>query len=413
VKKCGIVDLWPSASIASLLLLASFFFLTFLAVAEPEYSFTRQRLFSGFDGKTCKVVPYVATDGEGTVLMCWDKLLLSGCDVFLGIYMAKSADGGKTWSEPILQEALADTREGDLRVARSAGVYYSRKNRRWFGLGLEALYKDDKFPFQKVVAGRPYQRPLYVSVGAEKGRFTGWRELPFPFDYAGAMPFGQVAETDDGDLIVPFYFSRWGTSGEDQFSIKTCCVTVRYAFDGEGLRVVRAGEPIEAPELKRGFAEPSLVRSGGKYYLTLRSNERGMFAESDDGLAFSKPVPWRWEDGAEIGNRNTQQHWLAGGDRLYLAYTRERPDNMHVFRNRAPVFMAKFDPVRRCLLRETEMPLVPELGARLGNFCCAAAGDAEAWLVPAEWMQSIDGELGVCEQYGSDNSLWLVKVRFK
>ena len=31
----------------------------------------------------------------------------------------------------------------------------------------------------------------------------------------------------------------------------------------------------------------------------------------------------------------------------------------------------------------------------------------------AEWMQGWDQELGVCEKYGSDNSLWLVKVMKK
>ena len=57
------------------------------------------------------------------------------------------------------------------------------------------------------------------------------------------------------------------------------------------------------------------------------------------------------------------------------------------------------------LLRETERPLVPELGARLGNFC-VINGERESWLVTAEWMQPRG-----CEKYGSDNSLWLIKAK--
>ena len=371
----------------------------------PEPTFTRQRLFSGFDGKTCKIVPMVATDGAGTALMTWQKLLLKGCDVFYGTYMSRSDDGGRTWSEPVEQSALADTHEGDLRVAHAATPFYNRTKGRWFALGFESLYKNDAEPFQKYVNGRPYQRPLEVSVDAVSGRFTGYKPLPFPLAYTGAMPFGQIAECENGDIIVPFYFSTSDNLNVGPFSVKSSCVTVRYAFGEDGLKVVAAGRPIVAPGLKRGVGEPSAVRFGGKYYLTLRSDERGMIAMSDDGLTFSEPIPWRWEDGCEIGNRNTQQHWLVVGRSLYLAYTRERADNRHVFRTRAPVFMARVDPVRGCLLRETERPLVPELGARLGNFCCCRAGETGSWLVTAEWMQPLG-----CERYGSDNSLWLIKI---
>ena len=93
------------------------------------------------------------------------------------------------------------------------------------------------------------------------------------------------------------------------------------------------------------------------------------------------------------------------GDALFLAYTREDAANRHVFRNRAPIYMAQFDPVCGGLVRKTEFPLVPELGARLGNFCVDFTG-SESWLVTAEWMQPLG-----CEKYGSDNSIWLIKAK--
>ena len=49
-----------------------------LAAAPDEVSYSRQRLFSGFDGKTCKIQPSIATDGSSTVLLAWQNLLLTG-----------------------------------------------------------------------------------------------------------------------------------------------------------------------------------------------------------------------------------------------------------------------------------------------------------------------------------------------
>jgi len=69
------------------------------------------------------------------------------------------------------------------------------------------------------------------------------------------------------------------------------------------------------------------------------------------------------------------------------------------------VYAARFDPRSGGLAKDSEFTLVPELGARLGNFCVADA-DPGSWLVTAEWMQPVG-----CERYGSDNSIWFVKIR--
>ena len=364
-----------------------------------EFDFTRQRLFPGFDGKLCKIQPSIATDGRGVALLGFQKLLLTGSDVFYGQYLSKSADGGRTWSEPVVQEALADTWEDGFRVARYATIRHSATNDRWYALGMTQLFQDDKVPYQKCVNGRPYGTPIQVSVDAERGVFTGYKTLDFPFECEMALPFGQALECENGDVIMPFYMRTPGSGAQRQ------CVTVRYRFRGDDLEVVAAGAPIARNDLVRGIGEPSLARLGGKVFITLRSDEAGLWAESDDnGMTFSAPRPWTWTDGEPIGNRNTQQHWIPCGNALYLAYTRETATNGHVFRNRAPIFMARFDPALGGLVRETEFPLVPELGARLGNYCVADA-PGESWLVTAEWMQPQG-----CERYGSDNSIWLVKV---
>ena len=68
------------------------------------------------------------------------------------------------------------------------------------------------------------------------------------------------------------------------------------------------------------------------------------------------------------GNYNTQQHWVSHSDALFLVYTRRGANNDHVTRHRAPLFIARIDPESLQVIRSSEQILVPEFGARLGNF---------------------------------------------
>ena len=54
------------------------------------------------------------------------------------------------------------------------------------------------------------------------------------------------------------------------------------------------------------------------------------------------------------------------------------------------------------LIRESEMVIVPERGARLGNFGVASYKDGKAVAMAAEWMQPHG-----CEAYGSDNAIFI------
>lgn len=368
-----------------------------------EFDYERQRLFPGYDGKTCKVIPSIATDGE-TVLLGYQHLLLTGSDVFYDKFIVKSTDGGKTWGEPKVQSALKDRWTGDIRTAANGFVMYNKKHKKWFGIGGTMNYSDDKTPI--LYNGIPTGVAIYMTLDARKGEYTSYKELPFPFDAINIEPMGQIVEFENGDILVPFYFTRKDHQ-------KAMCVTVRYAFDEDNLRIVAAGEPIVDDRFDRGISEPSITELNGKYYMTIRSDAIGLFAVSDDGLHFSTPKPWVWDDGSELENYNTQQHWVKNKDGLFLTYTRRGAHNDHVFRHRAPIFMTRFDEEKNCLVRDDEVILVPELGARLGNYNVIEASEKESWLITAEWMQSWDGALGVCDKYGSDNALWLAKVKWK
>ncbi len=177
-------------------------------------------------------------------------------------------------------------------------------------------------------------------------------------------------------------------------------------FDGQTLSYLKHGNVLSVPD-PRGCCEPSLTRFNDRFYLTIRNDVRGYVAVSDDGLHFDEPQPWTFDDGTELGNYNTQQHWVTHSDALYLVYTRRGLNNDNVFRHRAPLMMAQVDPDRLCVLRDTERELVPNRGARLGNFGVTDISPDESWVVASEWMQPKG-----CEQYGSDNTIWISRIKW-
>ena len=100
-------------------------------------------------------------------------------------------------------------------------------------------------------------------------------------------------------------------------------------------------------------------------------------------------------------------------DGLFLVYTRETPHNRHIFRRRAPLFLARFDEERDCLVWDTERIAVPEMGARLGNFSVTEISESEAWICVCEWMQTTGPDPHdhtVCARYGANNRLWRTRI---
>ncbi|MCC6822231.1 MAG: hypothetical protein IT579_15980 [Verrucomicrobia subdivision 3 bacterium] len=134
---------------------------------------------------------------------------------------------------------------------------------------------------------------------------------------------------------------------------------------------------------ERGYVSVSNDERG---YVSVSNDERGYVSVSNDGLQFAAPAPWRFDDGTELGSYNTQQHWLAHSDGLFLIYTRRGANNDHIVRHRAPLFMAQVDPTTLRVLRRTEKVVVPERGAELGNFGAATISASESWITVAEGM---------------------------
>lgn len=372
---------------------------------EISFDYYRDRMFPGFDKEYCKIVPHIVYDGRDTAFMFYTMLYLGGSDVFHDIYVTKSSDGGKTFGEPRVVKTVEYTENGIRTIWGFDSLHYHKKTGKYLCFGRTTQYANDKHPV--MTNGVGHSDPYMVVFDPETQTFGELIPMPMPFATRTAVPHGQVIENEAGELYLTHYFVTPDTRRSD-------VMTVSYTFDGRELRLGRVGTPIvSGADHLRGYAEPSVAYLDGKYYLTLRTDEQGLLAISDDGYTFSEPKPWTWDDGSILENYNTQQRWVRFPDGLFLVYTRRGAHNDHVFRHRAPLFMARFDEDRMCLIRESEVILVPEMGARLGNFGVTDVSESEAWVSVAEWMQSNatnPDQWKTCMQYGSDNAIWRTRV---
>ena len=219
----------------------------------------------------------------------------------------------------------------------------------------------------------------------------------------------QILELDSGELLIPFYYKSYG---EECKKISCTSVAVmRCSFDGKEIKVEKIGPPLTV-DTPRGLGEPSIVKFGEEYFLALRNDKSGYVSRSRDGLSFCEPRELCFDNGENLGNYNTQQHWIVCGGKLLLVYTRRARNNDHVFRHRAPLFIGEFDPEGMCVIRSSEMIAVPERGARLGNFGCQSYSDTEGYVFASEWMQCDPDGWDTCAKHGSDNSIFISKISF-
>ncbi len=375
-----------------------------------------QTIHSGYDRKTCWVHarPGAIPGDPPIVVVMMQKLRLTGCDVFYELNEMRTDDGGRTWSEPVAHKKTLGRRlvEGGIEEGISGFTpMWHAKTGVLLGIGLTVRYKDDDLQ----VHPRPCDTGYSVYDPAAR-TWSTWRKLEIPDDpkfFSTGACCSQRLDLPNGDILQPVFISLMETA-KDVFDTQDMAAVVRCTFDGETLRYVEHGTELTVPG-GRGFNETSIAHVAGQYFLTLRNDDAGYITTSQDGLHYDEPRVWTFDDGTDLGNYNTQQHWVAHGDDLYLVYNRRGANNDHVFRHRAPLFIAQVDKDRLCVIRETERILVPERGARLGNFGVTQINEHETWVVVSEWMQTNPPDpldCRVCEKYGSDNSVFVARIRF-
>ncbi len=379
-----------------------------------DYQVELSSAHEGFDGETCWVharAGAIPPGGRGNatdnplVVMTMQKLLLTGSDVFYPIHTLWTADLGKTWTEPKPEPVFA-RRKIDDRIEMTVCDFWPRWHAatgKLLGTGHTVWYQDNR------VMSVRQRDTAYAVYDPAAETWLPWKTLEMPddprFENAGAG-CTQRYDLPGGDILLPIYFKR----PEEKISKTT---VVRCRFDGRTLSYVEHGSELSI-DVPRGLGEPSLAKFGDRFFLTLRNDQTGYVTSGPDGLHFDEPKKWSFDDGAELGSYNTQQHWVIHTDALFLVYTRRGAENDHVFRHRAPLFMARVDPRRLCVVRSTERVLVPERGARLGNFGVTDVSPQETWVTAAEWMQTWGPNhvMPVDNPHGANNRIWVAKIKW-
>ena len=375
----------------------------------------RQVISEGYDRKTCWVHARAgAIPGDPPiVVLTMHKLRITGDDVFYPIEDMRTDDGGKTWTGPVPHvDAFARRREeGGVEVGVSDWwPAWHAASGRLLGIGHTVRYVGDNIPRHALP-----RSTVYSAYAADSRTWAPWKTLETPFAEEGA---GSVQRLDlpNGDILLPTYFimpEMFSKGIEDRYQNLYAVTVMRCTFDGETLHYLDHGNDMTVPA-GRGLCEPSLIEFNGRYLLTMRNNDRAYVTAGADGLHFDEPRVWTFDDGSDLGNYNTQQHWVAMRDAVYLVYNRRGADNDNVVRHRAPLFIAQVDPDQLCVIRETEQILVPNRGARLGNFGVTRISEDESWVTVSEWMQTKGPEywdVSQCEKYGSDNSVFVARIR--
>ena len=352
-------------------------------------NFNTKIIREGYDGKKCLVHARCCFAHHIAVATA-QHLDVAGCDLFDGLKASFSFDGGASWSEFADQQGLMPiVTETDTIVGCDATPMHHKKTGKILLLGQTVTYTaGDSRPDS-------YKRWTFYSIfDYETNTFSKMKlvEMPEGFEDCGNGS-GQSLELENGDLLIPVYFTKPEDKGVFSSAVMRC------NFDGENVSFVEMGNALTV-NVGRGLYEPSIAYHNGKYYMTLRNDECGLVAKSDDGINYSGLKLWCWQDGSILQNYNTQQHFMSIGEDLYLVYTRRGADNNRVFRHRAPLFAAKVENMH--LIKETEFALTPERGARCGNFGVTEYPDGKAAVMVAEWMQPIG-----CEKHGSNNAIFL------
>ena len=356
--------------------------------AEGIESIERQVVFAGrqkgptwFHPRGC-VIP---ARPQVRVLMTLQTI--GGSDVFGPVHWTESDDLGKSWTG---LRPLPGLGRRTLESGYEVGVCdvvpeYHAATQSVLAIGHNVYYQGGK-----LARPQPSRWPVYVVRSAD-GHWSSPRRLDWDDPRSTAIytcNCAQRATLDDGDVLVPLSFGPRGRTARS-------ATTARCTFDGRQLTIRQAGTEL-TNSTGRGFLEPSLLRLQDRFLMTLRAEDgRGYVSDSADGLQWSRPRPWAWDNGQPLTMSTTQQRWLAHSSGPWLVYTRKDASNARVFRWRAPLYVARVDPATLRLVRDTERVVFPLRGsaetapqhvARMGNFHTVAVTAEESWVTVGETL---------------------------
>lgn len=393
---------WISAMILPALLPAAL--VASETAKSPEYEIRVQAVLKHDDGKTlwyhprAAAIPGYGKEGKPAVVMTLQQHLHTS-DHYSGMSILRSDDWGRNWSGPILQPELDWRPQADGATLAVCDVTpgWHEKSKRYLAIGAQVRYSPKGEQLDDTYRAN---QTAYAVFDPKSKKWSGWKIIELPkdkkFDTARSA-CAQWLVKPDGHLLLPFYY---GPTNDFPAQV----TVVEASFDGSELKYIRHGSEL-ALNVVRGLVEPSIAYHRGQYYLTIRNDLRAYVTRSNDGLTWEPIRPWTFDDGKDLGSYNTQAHWLAHSEGLFLLYTRRGANNDHVIRNGAPLFMAQVDPEKLHVVRSTERVILPERGGEYRNFGARAMSDRESWVTVGEGVWDDDAR-----RRGADGSLFVARI---
>jgi hypothetical protein len=355
-------------------------------LADLIQSIERVKLHDGRQGSPTWFLPRVCiVPQQRGALALMTLQTIAGSDYYGPVHWRASRDNGQTWSapQPVPNFGRRPYQDDIEEAVSDVTPFYHTRTNAVIALGEIIYYRDGKyFPEQ------PPRYPVYA-VRDAKGNWSERRKLEWDDPRTTAIYATGSAQTvvrPDGDVLIPVSF-------RPKERADYAVTTLLYGFDGQTLKFKQAGNELNNTA-KRGLLEPQLIYYNRRYLLTIRAEDGfGYVSASSDGLQWSTPVSWRWDDGEPLAMSTTQQHWLTHSDGLYLVYTRKAEQNVNVMRWRAPLYLARVDTTTLRLLRATERIVFPLIGdgindptnvAHYGNFHANEVSPQESWVLAGE-----------------------------
>ena len=322
----------------------------------------------------------------GMVIVTTQEIEKRGSHGYRDIYITQTTDGAKTWSKPRRIDALKRKvyEDGVERVFGDVCPQWHEKTGKLLVtgkcFGFLANPNDNK-----AKDDRSLERVAYAVWSPESDEWSGMKIMEMPATDHHGNPIiepnagcHQRVDLADGHVLLPIRYRA------DAKKRVYTTIVARCSFDGATLSYVEHGSE-HTISIPRGLYEPSVCEFNGRFYLTMRGEQNGHVTYSEDGLNYHDTTEWKFDDGNPLLSANAQQHWIVQKNGLYLVYSRKGAANDHVFRNRAPVFIAKVDTETMHVVRATEQVLMPETGLDLtGGFAPVNLNDNETWVVSSE-----------------------------
>ncbi len=355
-------------------------------------SITKETIRRNRDGSSqtwfhprCCLIP----NQHGSAKILMNMQVIGGSDYFGPVHWSESNDLGKTWTKPQPIPSLGrDPVQGHKGLM--AGVcdvvpQFHPPTGTVLSLGHVVFYRGPRFARGDQLARYPVYAVRQKDGSWSQRKILKWDDPRGSFIYSNNC--GQRIVMPNGDIMMSFTF---GPNSKNRM-----VAGVRCSFDGHELNVLEVG-PALKNNVGRGLLEPSVTRFQDRFFMTIRAEDgHGYVAVSEDGLNYRQKTAWAWDDGKPIGMSTTQQHWLTHSDGLFLVYTREDQSNKNVIRWRAPLWVARVDPEKLCLIRETEQVVLPLVGdgindpdnvALMGNFDVTNLSPDESCVTVGEWI---------------------------